>query len=373
MSNNTDNDQDQPTEQSYNKTVVYTPDYPITVPVDDCQKVRMYRMTSMYENSDIYLHFGYCDDLGDGRGYTSGIIGFCTATGDAIQVIQAYNNLVPQPNEFSRYYDTLVSLANDQDDSTSKIKNYCQIWSAVSRDPMNGPLFRQAQMLVADSVDYVPAMNISNGLGLNYAISRGQMYDALVQHGNDTDQDSILALVNRTAIYFAQNPNATNLTASDSGTTGPSGSVVTTALGNQVDEITWLKKFLEVRRDDLTNPSDKSTASAWKQSVTRVDSYSYAVGQGDYNWTNNATFALDNDGNVFNVTCIGGFLASDDTSVPEQLPSESSFNLTLFLEVFIPLMIALIAAVAFFIWWRCCRRRRWSESKQKASVVDVWQ
>jgi hypothetical protein len=81
MSNNTDSDQDQPTEQSYNVTVAYTPDYPISIPVDDCQKVRMYRLTSMYENSDIYLHFGYCQDLGDGRGYTSGIIGFCTATG----------------------------------------------------------------------------------------------------------------------------------------------------------------------------------------------------------------------------------------------------------------------------------------------------
>lgn len=78
MSNSTD---DQPTDQSYNKTVVYTPQYPIDIPVDDCQKVRMYRLTSMYENSDIYLHFGYCDDIGDGHGYTSGIIGFCTATG----------------------------------------------------------------------------------------------------------------------------------------------------------------------------------------------------------------------------------------------------------------------------------------------------
>lgn len=158
----------------------------------------------MYENSDIYLHFGYCDDLGDGRGFTSGIIGFCTATGnttlihlitvllahvtdvisvvavlgDGIQVIQAYNKLVPQPNEFSTYYDTLVSLAKNQDSDTSNIKNYCKIWAAVSRDPDNGPLFRQAQMQIADSLDYVPAMNISNNLGLQYAISRGQMYDA---------------------------------------------------------------------------------------------------------------------------------------------------------------------------------------------------
>ncbi|KAH8554087.1 lysozyme-like domain-containing protein [Umbelopsis sp. PMI_123] len=371
MSNSTSNDQ--PTEQSYNKTVVYTPNYPISIPVDDCQKVKMYRLTSTYENSDIYLHFGYCDDLGDGRGYTSGIIGFCTATGDAIQVIQEYNNLVPQPNEFSRYYDTLVNLAKNGDDSTSSISQYCQIWEAVSRDPDNGPLFRQAQMLVADSVDYVPAMSLSNNLGLQYAVSRGQMYDALVQHGNGTDPDSILSLINRTAVYFSQNTGATNVSVSNSGNTGPSGSVITTALGNQVDEITWLRKFLDVRKNDLENPSDNSTAVAWRQSTTRVDSYSYLVNQGDYNWTNSFNMALDNDGNLLNVSCIGGFLASDDTSVPEQLPSESSFNVTLFVEIFVPLMVVLIAAVSFFIWRRYFRKRRWSESKQKASIVEIWQ
>jgi hypothetical protein len=95
-----------------------------------------------------------------------------------LQVIQAYNKLVPQPNEFSRYYDTIVSLAQNQDDDTSNIPYWCQIWQAVSRDPANGPLFRQAQMEIADGVDYVPAMNISNNLGLRYAVSRGQMYDA---------------------------------------------------------------------------------------------------------------------------------------------------------------------------------------------------
>lgn len=196
----------------------------------------------------------------------------------------------------------------------------------------------------------------------------------MVQHGNDTDQDSINALLNRTSVYFAQNPNATNITASASGnSTGPSGSVIKTAQGNQVDEITWLRKFLEIRKNDLQNASDKSIASVWSQTTYRVDSYNYSISRGDYNWTNNLTWALDNDGNVFNVTCVGGFLASDDTSVPEQLPSESTFNTTLFLEVFIPLILSLIAAIAFYIWWRCCRKRRRSESKRKASVIDFWQ
>ncbi|CAM0142077.1 COP9/signalosome complex subunit Csn2 [Umbelopsis sp. WA50703] len=377
MSNSSDNNNgtnDQPTAQSYNRTVVYTPNYPIEIPVNDCQKVKIYRLTSLYENSDIYLHFGYCQNLDDGRGYTSGIIGFCTGTGDALQVIQAYNKLVPQPNEFSRYYDTIVSLAQNQDDDTSNIPYWCQIWQAVSRDPANGPLFRQAQMEIADGVDYVPAMNISNNLGLRYAVSRGQMYDALVQHGNDTDPDSILSLLNRTATYFAQTPNATNITTLSNGTvTGPSGSVIKTSQGNQVDEITWLTKFLAVRRADLMNPSDKSTASAWKSTTYRVDSYSYAVSRGDYNWTSNMTVALDNDGKVTNVTCIGGFLASDDTSIPEQLPSESTFNTKLFLEVFIPLMIALIAIVAFIIWWKCFRKRKWSESKKKGFISEYLQ
>ena len=42
------------------------------------QKRRMYQLTSIFENSDVTLQYGYAERLHDGRGVTFGYCGFCT-------------------------------------------------------------------------------------------------------------------------------------------------------------------------------------------------------------------------------------------------------------------------------------------------------
>src|SRR5882757_1931361 len=54
-------------------------------------------LVSSAENStlDWRQEFGYIEDIGDGRGYTGGLIGFCSGTGDMLAVVRAYVAAAP--------------------------------------------------------------------------------------------------------------------------------------------------------------------------------------------------------------------------------------------------------------------------------------
>ena len=50
------------------------------------------------ENStlDWRAQFGYIEDIRDGRGYTGGIVGFTSGTGDMLEVVRLYTRLRPE-------------------------------------------------------------------------------------------------------------------------------------------------------------------------------------------------------------------------------------------------------------------------------------
>jgi chitosanase len=50
--------------------------------LDLCQKSIVFQTTNIFENSQLHFAFDYCENIKDGRGYTSGIIGFTTGTHD---------------------------------------------------------------------------------------------------------------------------------------------------------------------------------------------------------------------------------------------------------------------------------------------------
>jgi hypothetical protein len=49
-------------------------------------------LVSSAENStlDWRREYGYIEDIGDGRGYTAGLIGFCSGTGDMLELVRSY-------------------------------------------------------------------------------------------------------------------------------------------------------------------------------------------------------------------------------------------------------------------------------------------
>src|SRR4051794_21648611 len=59
---------------------------------DPAKKEIAMEIVSSNENSslDWRAQYKYIEDIHDGRGYTAGIIGFCSGTGDMLEVVRAY-------------------------------------------------------------------------------------------------------------------------------------------------------------------------------------------------------------------------------------------------------------------------------------------
>ncbi|KAJ2396498.1 hypothetical protein GGI05_001087 [Coemansia sp. RSA 2603] len=247
------------------------------------------KITNIYENGDTDFHYDYCENLGDGRGFTAGIAGFCSGTGDGWDVIQEYHRLTGGNDDFSSMDSNLQKYADSSSDSTSGIENYCKVWENLGKNDAN---FRKAQDTIRDKLYVAPAADYANQLGLKFSITQGQLYDTGIEHGTGTDADGLGSLIKNTNAKF---------TADD--TTDNSGSTLTIN-GHQVDEITWLKKFLEVRTEDLKNPKEKDNQGGnyWAQTTYRIESYQYALEQKEYTWTSTVKL-LDNDGNPTSVSC----------------------------------------------------------------------
>ena len=55
------------------------------------------KLVSSAENSSLNwrAQYRYIQDIHDGRGYTAGIIGFCSGTGDMLEVVRAFTRAKP--------------------------------------------------------------------------------------------------------------------------------------------------------------------------------------------------------------------------------------------------------------------------------------
>ncbi|MES9778116.1 chitosanase [Bacillus velezensis] len=218
------------------------------------QKRRAEQLTSIFENGKTEIQYGYVEALDDGRGYTCGRDGFTTATGDALEVVEVYTKAVPN-NKLKKYLPELRRLAKDESDDISNLKGFDSAWRSLGNDKA----FRAAQDKVNDSLYYQPAMKRSENAGLKTALAKAVMYDTVIQHGDGDDPDSFYALIKRTNKKMGGSPK------------------------DGTDEKKWLNKFLDVRYDDLMNPSDEDTQDEWRESVARVDVFRDIVKEKNYN------------------------------------------------------------------------------------------
>ncbi len=158
------------------------------------------RLVSSAENSslDWRAQFGYIQDIGDGRGYTGGIIGFCSGTGDMLELVQAYTNRKPG-NVLAGYLPALRKL--DGSDSHAGLDpNFTRDWKTAAADPT----FQAAQEAERDRVYFNPAVAQAKADGL-YALGQFLYYDAIVMHGPGNDGVSFGG-IRRTAMSRAKTP-----------------------------------------------------------------------------------------------------------------------------------------------------------------------
>jgi hypothetical protein len=142
-------------------------------------------LVSSAENSslDWRAQYTYIEDIGDGRGYTGGIIGFCSGTGDMLEVVQDYANREPG-NGLASYLPALKKV-NGTASHTGLGTPYVTAWHKAASDTV----FQAAQDAERDSVYFNPAVNQAKADGLR-ALGQFAYYDAIVMHGPGDDGTS---------------------------------------------------------------------------------------------------------------------------------------------------------------------------------------
>lgn len=200
------------------------------------------QMVSVFENGTPEVQYAYVEDLDDGRGYTAGRAGFCTACGDLLTVVKTYTARVPD-NPLAGYVPALTDLAAAYDQSTRRLDGFAGAWRTAADDPV----FRQVQDQVTDALYVAPARKLADANGIRSALGLAVLVDTAVQHGTQDGPDGLPSLVQQTDADMGGSP------------------------ADGIDETEWLRDFLDIRRTTLENPSTSDTSEVWSESVGRVD------------------------------------------------------------------------------------------------------
>jgi chitosanase len=188
------------------------------------------QMVSSAENSTLNwrAQYRYIQDIHDGRGYTAGIIGFTSRTGDMLEVVRAYTRARPR-NPLARYLPALRRV-NGTESHRGLGRRFVAAWRAAARDP----LFQHAQDVERDRTYFDPSVMLAKSDGLN-ALGQFAYYDAAVVHGYDG-----LQAVRQRALKKAKTPAAGG------------------------DEVAYLEKFLDERVVEMKK-------EAAHEDVTRIE------------------------------------------------------------------------------------------------------
>ncbi|MFD6563583.1 chitosanase [Micromonospora profundi] len=155
------------------------PTTPAGVNLDDpAKKDVAMQLVSAAENSslDWRAQFSYIEDIGDGRGYTAGIIGFCSGTGDMLELVEAYTRAKPG-NVLAAYLPALRAV-NGTDSHAGLDPNFPRDWRTAATDSA----FRAAQEAERDRVYFNPSVRDGKNDQVR-ALGQFAYYDAAVMHG----------------------------------------------------------------------------------------------------------------------------------------------------------------------------------------------
>ncbi len=151
---------------------------------DPAKKELAMQLVSSAENSslDWREQYGYIEDIGDGRGYTAGIIGFTSGTGDLLKLVRAYAEVRPDA-PLAGYLPALEQV--DGSDSHDGLDpGFTAAWSDAAEDPA----FRAAQDAERDREYFDPAVDRATADGLR-TLGQFIYYDAYVMHGESGFDD----------------------------------------------------------------------------------------------------------------------------------------------------------------------------------------
>ncbi len=157
-------------------------------------------LVSSAENSslDWRAQYAYIEDIKDGRGYTAGIIGFCSGTGDMLELVQNYTDS-KAGNVLAKYLPALRRV-NGSASHSGLDPNFTKDWKTAAKDSA----FQKAQDNERDTIYFNPAVNQAKADGLR-ALGQFIYYDAIVMHGPGEDPVSFGG-IRKTAMKKAKTP-----------------------------------------------------------------------------------------------------------------------------------------------------------------------
>ncbi len=144
-----------------------------------------FAIVSSAENSTLNYNdnYAYIEDIGDGRGYTAGIIGFTTGTGDLIEVVKKYIALKPENNILEKYLTALEKVVGTASLEGLGI-NFKKDWEKACKD--NEMI--EAQNYIVETMYLNPAIKYAKEDNLSL-LGQFIYYDALVMHGSGDKDD----------------------------------------------------------------------------------------------------------------------------------------------------------------------------------------
>ncbi|MCX8515793.1 MAG: chitosanase [Alphaproteobacteria bacterium] len=169
---------------------------------DSQKKEIAMRLVSSAENSslDWRAQYGYIEDIGDDRGYTGGIIGFTSATGDMLAVVQEFTARSPN-NKLAAFIPALKKV-NGSASHAGLGDAFEMAWRQLATDAN----FRAAQDAIRDRQYFNPAINMAKQDGLG-VLGQFIYYDAAVVHGlGDNGDDETLNGIRLAAMKRAKTP-----------------------------------------------------------------------------------------------------------------------------------------------------------------------
>lgn len=149
-------------------------------------------LVSTAENStkDWTSAYAYIEDIGDGRGYTAGIVGFCSGTGDMLDLVRYYSSTTPG-NPLQRYLPALQRIMAAPYASRPGLshmwlgRRFAIAWVTAAKTAR----FQDAQRAERDRVYWNPALAAAKEDGLS-RLGLYIYYDISVNHGPGLDPGS---------------------------------------------------------------------------------------------------------------------------------------------------------------------------------------
>jgi chitosanase len=166
---------------------------------DPTYKGMAFQITSTAENStlDWTQAYDYIEDIGDGRGYTGGLVGFTSATFDMEILLQHYSDIAPG-NILEKYLDEFAQISalptqQERNDASHSLLDpgFVPDWQTAATTDY---LFRQAQRDERERVYWAPALAQAQADGAG-PLGLALYYDVLVNHGPGEDYQSFGGII----------------------------------------------------------------------------------------------------------------------------------------------------------------------------------